>query len=131
MVNWTRKIPTDLIDLAKKATSGADRYLMWGGLFFLAISKICFLGQFVMLYVEDMHGNKMHDLDDFMYIRPNYEHMTVAKIMLLLYKMTTFVCELSLLHIILHISFSPNFSRSVRFCPQLRSAKLPHFQLIT
>jgi hypothetical protein len=98
VVNWTTKIPTDLIDLAKKAISGADRYLMWGGLSFLAISKICFLGQFVVLStgtnVGDSHENKTDAI--LMNIMPNYEHITAAKIMLILYKMTTFVCELLL-----------------------------------
>jgi magnesium-transporting ATPase (P-type) len=84
----------DLIDLAKKATSGADKYLMWGGLFFLAISKICLLGQFVMLYIEEMHENKTHQFDKFLNM-PN-EHMMTANIMLILHKITTIVCKLIL-----------------------------------
>jgi hypothetical protein len=91
VVNWTRKIPTDLVDLAKKATSGADRYLMWGGLFFLAISKICFLGQFVMLSTNDKHENDAHG-EFYKFLNMPNEHMTAAKIMLILYKLTTIVC---------------------------------------
>lgn len=40
-----------MIDLDRKAITGADKYLMCGGLFFLAISQICCLVQFVLFVV--------------------------------------------------------------------------------
>jgi hypothetical protein len=94
VVNWTRRIPRDLIDLAKKATSGADKYLMWGGLLFLGISKLCFLGQFVVLYTNlgDIHGNKTREIEIVMNMSSESEHITAANIMLILYKLTTIVC---------------------------------------
>jgi hypothetical protein len=94
VVNWTRKIPLELIDLDRKATTGADKCLMVGGLIFLGISKIFYLGQFVMLLLEKNMNKKGDQLSINVIFNNllNYEPTLGAQILQILYKMTTIVC---------------------------------------
>jgi hypothetical protein len=104
VVNWSRKIPRDLIDLERKAISGADKYLMCGGLLFLTVSKICYIGQLVVPFLNVPENNKLlqkenqtfFELNITLYVMPNNEPTPTANILQILYKISTIVCLLQL-----------------------------------
>jgi hypothetical protein len=118
VVNWSRKIPRDLIDLDRKAISAADKYLMWGGLLFLTVSKICYLGQLVVPLLNVPQNQTLFELNNtpFTFDKPNNEPTLAANILQILYKLSTIVCLLRLKNLLVMLFYYSGLSDSVHNC---------------